>query len=135
MNRLRFLVVMFTAGFLLSGCTLPSIPMNFDSLTSWATDDIASEPTAVEGKWVPLSEESRRIYYNEFKEGRFAAYTADGSNTLALGSYEATDTGAFIRYFSEAQKREVTGVCTLTTPNELSCVIGDNAPIVLRRDT
>ena len=135
MNILRLFLVVCSAGIIISGCSLPSVPMNFDRLTSWATDDIANENTAVEGKWVPLSEESRKIYYNEFKEGRFAAYTADGSNTLALGSYEATDTGAFIRYFSEAQKREVTGVCTLTTPNELSCVIGDNAPIVLRRDT
>lgn len=87
----------------------------------------------VEGRWQPINEATRNIYYNEFKEGKFAAYTADGRNTLALGSYIGTPNGAIIHYFSEVQKREVSSVCVFETLDLLSCTVENEQTVRLRR--
>ena len=100
-------------------------------------DAILANPQGIEidGKWSPLSEDTRNIYYNEFKKGRFAAYTADGKNTLALGSYSITTTGLTIQYFSEAQKREVTSKCVFETYDVLACTVeNEEDTIRLERD-
>lgn len=87
----------------------------------------------ISGRWRPLDLENRHIYYNEFKDGKFAAYTADGRNTLALGSYILTPTGALVQYFSEAQKREVRSVCVFETKNHLACMVENEQTIRLKR--
>ncbi|MFD0915157.1 hypothetical protein ACFQ14_01930 [Pseudahrensia aquimaris] len=80
----------------------------------------APAPT-IEGKWVPKDASARQVYYNEFRKGKFGAYSADGKNTLALGSYTATPNGATIKYYSEANKRNVTANCVRADANNMTC--------------
>ena len=117
---------------IMTGCDTAQRTSGFSGI-----DAILANPQGIEidGKWRPLSEETKNIYYNEFKKGRFAAYTADGKNTLALGSYSVTSRGVTIQYFSEAQKREVTSKCVFESEDQLACTVeNEENTIRLERD-
>lgn len=105
---------------LIAGCqsrsTTPAV-----AITPTPNPETQPQVSALEGKWIPRDPAARAIYYNEFRKGKFGAYAADGSSTLALGSYTPTENGATLKYFSEAQKREVRATCVKATDVSMTC--------------
>lgn len=82
---------------------------------------------------MPTDPNSRKIYYNEFKAGKFGAYSVDGKNTLAVGSYTPSDSGVAFQYFSQTRKRQVKANCTLSSSSRMTCRVDDGSVVELQR--
>jgi len=80
-------------------------------------------PISIDGKWKPSDADNQKIYYNEFRKGKFAAYTVDGKNTLALGTYTRTTDGVKFKYFSQSRNKEVNADCKLFGSDRLQCSV------------
>ena len=105
---------------LLAGCQTGNSSRPSTALTpAPATPAVVS----IDGKWQPTDPANKKIYYNEFKSGKFAAYTVDGQNTLALGTYSRTEDGVKFKYFSQSRNKEVNADCKLFGSDRLQCSV------------
>lgn len=132
MRVMRSIPFLLAAGLAVSACQTPTggFP-NFGGKKAAITP---AKP-AIDGQWVPTDPANAKIYYNEFTQGRFKAMKADGSATLAAGSYTSTENGADFKYFSATRNREVSAKCTFKTTNLLGCVLDDGTNLDLQRRT
>ena len=126
------------AGVFLASCqstgpTVPTVQANPTPEAQPAPTAPAKTADKVAGRWVPTDPNSRKIYYNEFKRGKFGAYSVDGKNTLALGSYKPSANGASFEYFSQTRKKQVKADCTLSSPSRMSCRLDDGSVVELQR--
>lgn len=129
-----------TAGVFVASCqsTGPVAPSAQAKVEPSPTAEVAPAAPAkpadkVAGRWVPTDPKSRKIYYNEFKRGKFAAYTVDGNNTLALGSYTPSANGVSFQYFSQTRKRQVKADCQLSGSSRMTCRVDDGSVVELQK--
>ena len=82
------------------------------------TADIAG----INGKWVPTSEAARKVYYNEFRNGKFRSKSPDGATTIASGNYKAASDGSIrMSWYSEARKAVSSASCRKLSDAEMQC--------------
>ena len=116
-----------------TGPTVPTVQAKTTPETKPDVTPPAKTTDKVAGRWVPTDPNSRKIYYNEFKRGKFGAYSVDGKNTLAVGSYTPSANGVSFQYFSQTRKRQVKANCTLSTATRMTCRVDDGSTVELQR--
>ena len=125
MSKLKFIMIALPAGVMLAGCQSINFPNN--SQVAVAPEATIAQPRSVainiDGKWVPSDQANRKIYYNEFRQGKFAAYTVDGKNTLALGTYVRTADGVKFKYFSQSRNKNINADCKLFGSDKMQCSV------------
>ena len=124
MNTLRNVTSILIGAALLASCqTGPSFgPGGFGG--NFTTP--ASIPESrVNGRWEPTNEEARKIYYNEFRDGKFVSKSPDGTKTIAAGNYTADPSGSInLKWYSEARKANQSANCTMLNDAEMQCTSG-----------
>ncbi len=113
-------VASVSAAAILSACQAGSTLGQPSSNVSTAPKQAAY---VVDGKWLPADEKARAVYYNEFRNGKFGAYSPDGKSTIAVGTYTQANDKVAIKYFSETRNKEVTGNCAFADPRTLNCTL------------
>ena len=125
-----------------AGCLLVASCQTFGARAPVAAPTPSAAPQAapsaapvqqgIDGRWIPEDEANRKIYYNEFRNGKFAAYTADGKNTLALGKYNRNGSQVTFEYFSQARGKKVVANCDLVGTARLQCAVEGSQIVLLR---
>ncbi len=108
---------------LLAGCQTGGFTRPGASLAPKPAASTSTAAISIDGKWQPTDPANKKIYYNEFKSGKFAAYTVDGKATLALGTYSRTEGGVKFKYFSQSRKKEVNADCKLFGSDKMQCAV------------
>lgn len=82
---------------------------------------------SINGKWVPTDENAAKVYYNEFRNGKFVSRSPDGAQTIAAGQYTVSQTGEIsMNWYSEARKANASAKCTRLSNSELQCTSGSS---------
>ena len=85
------------------------------------------EVVGINGKWIPTDPAAQKVYYNEFRNGKFVSRSPDGSQTIAAGKYTTqTDGSIKMAWYSEARKTNASASCKKLSDSELQCSSGDS---------
>lgn len=133
MKFFRPMMIGTLTSIVLAGCQSPNLNSGSPQVAV-APPPTATQPVTIniDGKWVPADPANRSVYYNEFRNGKFGAYSADGSSTLAVGTYARTADGVQFKYYSPSRKKNVTADCKLFGTDKLQCTV-DGSIVDLQR--
>lgn len=122
MDKRLIIIGIFSSSLVLAGCNSKRSATPEAALTPVATETSSANIAGINGKWVPSNPETRKIYYNEFRDGKFVSRSPDGSSSIAAGTYKLRDDGQIqMNWYSEARKANASAVCRKLTETELEC--------------
>ncbi len=85
----------------------------------------APKVVGINGKWYPTDANARKVYYNEFRNGKFVSRSPDGKQTIAAGNYKTQENGDIkMDWYSEARKANASATCKKLSLNEMQCSSG-----------
>ncbi len=128
MRTLKIVTSTIAAGLLLASCSTRTPGGPQVSIAPPTTLEPAKvEPAnprnvGINGRWYPTDADARKVYYNEFRNGKFVSRSPDGAQTIAAGSYKTNANGDIqMDWYSEARKANASATCTQLSVNEMQC--------------